>query len=303
MGKFAAMVQDSAFWQRIWDEASRQGCCGTGDEHSAVERWNTFGASYLRDLGEEDQTRRFDLTMEMLAAVPLGPGARVLDIGAGPGNYAVPLAHRSAEVVAVEAAHTMTGLLQARVRREGCRNVRVVTAPWQEVDLDREGFRGGFDLVFAALTPAVAGPRDFLRMMEASRGWCCYAAYAGGSGSRAVTELWPRIFPDQAPPAPPSAVAFAFNLLCCLGYAPQVRFLEVRRVKERPVQEAVRRLELVFSRYLSVEGRAARLIREYVRERSRGGVFRQTVTARVGILLWQVVPEEESRPWPLEAAR
>lgn len=74
----------------------------------------------------------------------LQEGATVLDIGAGPGNWALPLAVLGAFVTALEPAEVMINILQGRIRTEETSSIAIRRATWQEIDLDREGWRGAF---------------------------------------------------------------------------------------------------------------------------------------------------------------
>ncbi len=51
------------------------------------------------------------------------PDSRILEVGPGTGHYTTQLAHRCAEVVAVDSSPQMRGYLQARLDREGLTNV------------------------------------------------------------------------------------------------------------------------------------------------------------------------------------
>jgi SAM-dependent methyltransferase len=69
--------------------------------------------------------RRLALTLEELGDLS---GRRVLDVGCGPGRYAVALAERGAEVVGVDISPTMLSLARGHAREHGvdkaCRFVR-----------------------------------------------------------------------------------------------------------------------------------------------------------------------------------
>ena len=79
--------------------------------------------------------------------------SRVLDIGAGPGTLAIPLAPRVKEVTAVEPGAGMVSILQERAAREGITNIRCIQKRWEDVDpaldLDRRPVRCRDRLPFA----------------------------------------------------------------------------------------------------------------------------------------------------------
>jgi ubiquinone/menaquinone biosynthesis C-methylase UbiE len=57
--------------------------------------------------------------LDALVELAGGPGARVVDVGAGIGHFALPLARRGLAVTAIEPAQAMLAELQARARAEG----------------------------------------------------------------------------------------------------------------------------------------------------------------------------------------
>jgi cyclopropane fatty-acyl-phospholipid synthase-like methyltransferase len=88
------------------------------------------------------------------------PGTRVLDLGCGPGTYAVPLAHQGAEVTGVDLSEAM--LDQAR---QACADagapVRLVRADMRDV-VEPESFdlanRGPTSSTWWTSTPPMSPP-------------------------------------------------------------------------------------------------------------------------------------------------
>src|SRR5262249_5048787 len=74
----------------------------------------------------------------------ISPDARVIDVGAGGGRHATPLARRCREVVAVEPSPAMRAVLTDELSRQNVTNVRIVAATWQDVAVEPA------PLVFAA---------------------------------------------------------------------------------------------------------------------------------------------------------
>lgn len=95
----------------------------------------------------------------------LAPGAAVLDIGAGTGRNALPIARRGLDVIAVEAAPALADVLEAEAAKEGLA-VRVVRADVLEAELPVP--RAGCALAIASqVTSHFRGTGD-LRVLLAS---------------------------------------------------------------------------------------------------------------------------------------
>lgn len=70
----------------------------------------------------------------------------VLDIGAGPGTMAIPLAKRCRKVTAVEPSKPMVKILKRNSRIHGLQNIEVVHSRWEDVNEDI----GRHDVIIAA---------------------------------------------------------------------------------------------------------------------------------------------------------
>ena len=68
--------------------------------------------------------------------VEIRPGDTLLDVGAGTGRYALPLAALARRVIAVEPSPAMRRHLAARVAAAGAGNVAIVGAPWPEAETE-----------------------------------------------------------------------------------------------------------------------------------------------------------------------
>ena len=85
-----------------------------------------------------DPRRRDEPTLERLRAL-VQPADVVLDIGAGGGRYALPLAFVSREVIAIEPSDGMRQVLSSGMAEHRVHNVQVVDGRWPEGAADIQG--------------------------------------------------------------------------------------------------------------------------------------------------------------------
>jgi SAM-dependent methyltransferase len=154
------------------------------------------------------------------------PEDRWLDIGAGAGRYALPLAAHVAEVIAVEPSVSMRNALRTGKEEHGVDNLRIVAGAWPAA-LGALGTRPVADVALIAHVGydiEEIGP--FIDAMEQAASRLCVAMLTDQSPASVADPFWPIVHGmDRVPlPAMPELV----ELLRAKG-----RSTEVRRV-ERP---------------------------------------------------------------------
>jgi SAM-dependent methyltransferase len=294
MVKHSHPAGDPQYWRRLWRKAqlsspvTRRERLGPRQD---IEGWTLRAPAFARQSESAASRSWRRVQLDWLAERgALSPRYRVLDIGAGPGTFALPLAARVREVVAVEPAAGMTAIMEKKIKARRLANLRVVERTWQELDPEAEGWAAAFDLVLASMSPGVSDPRALENMVRASRRFCYLSGWSGslwGRWGRARIELWPRLFRERAG-GYPNDILYPFGLLYAQGFRPELRFRWVDIELELPAGEAEEELSRFFERYTPATARLRRLIAAYVGEYTRGGRFRQESRQCQGYMLWEV---------------
>jgi SAM-dependent methyltransferase len=155
------------------------------------------------------------------------PTDRWLDIGAGAGRYALPLALRVAEVIAVEPSASMRNALRTGKGEHGLANLRVVPAAWPAA-LDQLGPLPVADVSFVAHVGydiEEIGP--FLDAMEQAASRLCVAMLTDRSPASVADPFWPLVHEMERVPLP--ALPELAELLRARG-----RRTEIQRVERAP---------------------------------------------------------------------
>lgn len=288
---------DAGFWEQAWQQERRYSLYGRQQpERSGPGWWDRRAARFAASTGSEDGRRRVAEVLHMLGRqAALQPDAEVLDIGCGPGNYALPLARRVRKVVALDPSEGMLAILKQKAAAEGITNIETVCQPWEEVDLDRLGWRGRFDLVLAAMSPGIHDVPTLQKMLAASRHSCFFSGFSRREDP-AQRELWRRLFQEEMPSFA-ADVLYVFHLLHAWGYYPSLELACRRSRREQDPIEAVDELEEAFAPFLEVTSQIRQEISRLVGEMSREGRFCQERVFVEGNLAWSVsIPRGQSIP-------
>ena len=138
---------------------------------------------------------------EKIAALALPPGAKILDIGSGPGAFAVPAAKRAAHVTAIEPAPGMRTLLTRWYQTDHVTNITCIPKRWEDVTVPELDVP--YDLVLASFSLGMPDIRAALLKMHAvcSGTVVCYWQAAGGAWEKLLTALTPELFGTEYTPA------------------------------------------------------------------------------------------------------
>lgn len=278
------------FWEDRWREAVKNSPMRRRrlQGNDPMQRWNKMAGDFAERTSEKESGDKRQKILDWLCETgALRAGAKILDIGAGPGNWALPLARQGAMVTALEPAGAMIKILEDRARDAEIAGIEMHQATWQEIDLDGLGWRGAFDLVFASMTPGVDGPEMLEKMIAASRGFCYLAAFAGKHWQAWYGGLWRKLFNEELS-GHVNDIIHPFNLVYAMGYRPELRFESWERQISWPHDKAMEDFTTHMESYTEITAEVYRTIAAHVDEHSRDGLFCDTRSGCRGMMLWDV---------------
>jgi hypothetical protein len=151
-------------WNEIWKQRQElHESSKISDDPS--HNWNTKENAERYDRNARSEYD--DRVRTTIAALGITQGSRVLDIGAGPGTLAIPLAPLAKEITVVEPGAGMVEILKRHAERDGIRNITCVQKTWEEVDISRD-LAGPYDSIIASLSLTMHDIRSALRKMDAA---------------------------------------------------------------------------------------------------------------------------------------
>ncbi len=144
-------------WRELVETEHAQSDKKRGDIPPPQDHWRPFAQQFRAD------PRRTDDPLVNRLLQEVEPHHAVMDVGAGGGRLALPLATRCAKVVAVEPSSSMCQVLREQASESGIENVTLVEARWEEAQVE------AVDIVLCAhVVYVVAGIETFVRKLEAN---------------------------------------------------------------------------------------------------------------------------------------
>jgi len=137
----------------------------------ASHNWND--PANAKRYAENSRGEYDDRVQRTIAGLTLNKDMRVLDIGAGPGTLAIPIAPLVKDVTAIEPGAGMAAVLMDQCRAQGIANVSCIQKLWEDIDPARD-LDGPYDLVIASLSLTMQDIRAALKKMDAvAKGEVC----------------------------------------------------------------------------------------------------------------------------------
>lgn len=212
-------------WNEIWKERQHlQESTRTHDDTSHnwdrkenAERYNANAQG-----GYDDRVQ------QTLASLPVTNTSRVLDIGAGPGILALPLAPRVAQVTAVEPGAGMVEVLRDHARKQGITNIACVQKTWEEIDIARN-LQAPYDIVIASLSLTMHDIRAALRKMDDACSGSVHLFWFADMPfwERMYADLWEPLHGKTYFPGPKADCLFA--VLYQMGIYPDVTMMPMAK--------------------------------------------------------------------------
>ena len=269
-------------WEQLWVDARKDSVLAKYRKDVGVELWDR-GAEEYSDTIKRDGFKYGEQMIHVLKSI-IKPDFEVLDIGAGPGTLAIPLAKLVDRVVALDPSKGMLNVLNESAVEEGLSNIETLNKTWQEVD-DSE-IRESFDLV---ITSNVLWQFDDIgkqlrRVHDASRRYYCVILHAGLTDDL-DREMWSRIMNEEYNFG--IDYIYIYNILYTRGIYANVNVIDSAYTFEKSVNDAIDYYEYLFDLYTEITPRIKRMIKDYIVENAVDGIYRRESTTKSAVMWWE----------------
>lgn len=221
MSYLIASMRGSAFWSQIWKNELLASLL-------PEESTNAFERSSRANNWDKSEQIRFD-GERRVADLKLHPSWSVLDIGAGPGTLAIPIARKAKHVTVIEPSFAMIDRLKRRMQDEGISNIDILHSRWEDISLESVE---PHDLVIASYSLNFLDiGSSLLKMNQAARQIVYLYWFAGITTLEKIRiDLYPRIFAKMYNPFPKCNILY--NLLYDAGIFPEIKMLDTSYSQE-----------------------------------------------------------------------
>lgn len=178
-------------WNRVWQDRVTGNRNNNGNR-TCLDKWQNLEECkrFDRRAKENDWKR----SREIIARLDISPGSRVLDIGAGPGTLAIPLAQAVEHVTVLEPSGAMLQCLKDNIDATGVDNIAIVRKRWEDVDIEKD-IQGPYDVVISSYSLGMSDLTAALgKMNEATSKYVYVYWFADPSPwERNYAEIWEKL--------------------------------------------------------------------------------------------------------------
>jgi SAM-dependent methyltransferase len=272
-------------------EATWSGRVRANREQAERLRESTAGDFYapVSSLFVADPRRTDEPVLDVLQALAR-PESTWLDIGAGAGRYALPLALRVKNVIAVEPSAGMRRALRTGIDEHGIENVRVVPGTWPEA-LAELGPLPAADVAFIAHVGYDIEPiGPFLDAMEAAARERCVAVLTDNSPAAVADPFWPVVHGEPRVPLP--ALPDLIALLAARGRQTEVVRVErsTRSFDSVDALTAFLRRQLFIAEGGEKDVHFRAILPDRIVRRDGAWTLAEGPTGSVGVVTWETGP-------------
>lgn len=257
---------------REWKEAfAKHPMFGEGVSRDSMDRmWESSSANYSDARYSEIK----DMIVKTLFSEGyIGKEDTVLDLGSGPGTFAVPFSSRCRSVLCVDGSEGML----SRITKKGIGNISVLKADC--TCLPNEYRR---DVVFCSLCPAMNDPDAIDRMDGLGRKHVFISSANHEMGIEG--EIWDALGKDYSYAG--YDTDYPYRYLLSKGVDAKLRYFTQDNTVTDTVDATVGRFRAMIANYRAIGEEEERVIRSIVKDHSENGIVKQSIRLRMGMLTW-----------------
>jgi SAM-dependent methyltransferase len=202
------MNREELDWNGMWKELMQSSSWSrrrrSGD---MTDFWDKRARRYSESIKRNNHAER------IIAKLDIDPECTILDIGAGPGTLAIPLAKRIKHVTAVDPSSGMLACLTENAVSNGLKNIACINKKWEDVEIGSD--IAEHDIVLASHSLTMLDIKEAVsRMNDVAKRYVYIFTFAGARMLDYNT-LWPKLYGEEYQPGPD--YIYLYNVLYGMG--------------------------------------------------------------------------------------
>ena len=150
-------------WNELWKVARSSSPWKRTTDGPAGSFWDGRAKQF-----NESMMQSKERSLKQIAKINLAPKYTVLDVGAGTGRLAIPIAKQVKSVTAVDPSGGMLACLQENMGREAVTNIRCINKQWEDIELGEDCDIEPHDVVIASHSLSMLDMQEALAKMNAA---------------------------------------------------------------------------------------------------------------------------------------
>jgi SAM-dependent methyltransferase len=181
-GNKGFLGQDSIKLARLWHQCIKNATFSAAE----LDFWDNWAKSLPTKRGPSGYVK------EVLKRLDLAEGDSILDVGAGTGAMAIPLAQKGYKVTALDQSPYMLDIIHEKARQQRLDNLSIVNIDWEEVRTDKDVEPHDVVLVSRSM-PARKDILSSLKSIDMTARRLCYITWKADSHDALEVELCNRL--------------------------------------------------------------------------------------------------------------
>ena len=276
------------FWIEQWENDKKNDTFNVHKGFSTPEYWDNAASTYNQNKDEIKERRLGKIISAFKNCDLLFDGMNVLEIGCGTGMLAMELAKHGAKVTALDFSKGMLARFKEELTPELEKNIQILYEDWHEIDIEARKWVNNFDLVIAFMSPGVATPDSFIKMMACSKKGCAMQGWAAKRAHPILSDLW-KLIKKIPLEDKPQSILYKINLLFSMGYFPEISFNTIEWRQTAFVDEEFDK-QVAFFKKVSTKSRKEleKIIRPYLEGIAKNNIISRKHKGLTAMVIWKL---------------
>jgi SAM-dependent methyltransferase len=281
-------IFNKKFWIDQWENDHEDDTFNVHKGFSTPEYWDNAASTYDKNKKEVKSHRLGKIISTLKSSDLLFENMKVLEIGCGTGMLAMELAKQGADITAIDFSKGMLESFKNDITPDLENNITIICRDWHTIDVKAMGWEKKFDLVIAFMSPGVATPESFFKMMSCSKRGCAMQGWAAKKTHPILLDLW-KLIKKTSLEDKPQSILYKINLLFSMGYFPEISFHTIEWEQRAKVEEELEK-QIVFFRKISRKNdeELEKIIHPYLENIAKDNLIIRKHTGLTALAVWKI---------------